>query len=116
MRNYKAWTDYRQAEARRRAEAYAAASYSQFRKSAVYRSTTVIDGTMVILGLWLSVSVIAMTLYGYNYRMKMAVTPDEEPSFTLAAITFIIGCLYLVISLLYLSAWIARKKNKKRTE
>ncbi len=116
-RNYQAWVEYRQAEARRRAAAYARASYAEFRKSRLYKSTTVIDGTMVILGLVLAVSVIVMTIYGYNYRMKMATTPMEEPSFALAAVTFIIGCAYLVISVLYLSAWIAQKKGiRKRNE
>ncbi|MCK7540539.1 MAG: J domain-containing protein [Marinilabiliales bacterium] len=33
---------------------------------------------------WLS-SVICMTIFGYSYRMKMAYTPREEPSLSLAA-------------------------------
>ncbi len=85
MRNYQAWIDYRREEARRRAEAYAKASYSEFRKSPVYRSTTVIDGTIVFLGLILATMVIVTTVYGYIYRMRIADTPKEEPSMTLAA-------------------------------
>lgn len=113
-RNYQAWVDYRQAEARKRAEAYARATYAEFRKSQVYKSTTIIDGTMVFLGLGLAVMVIFMSVYGYQYRMKVAVTSRDEPSLSLAALTFIIGCSYLIISLLYLSAWVAQKRKKQK--
>lgn len=113
-RNYQAWVDYRQAEARKRAEAYARATYTEFRKSQIYKSTTIIDGTMVFLGLGLAVMVIFMSVYGYQYRMKVAVTSRDEPSLSLAALTFIIGCSYLIISLLYLSAWVAQKRKKQK--
>ena len=113
-RNYQAWIDYRREEARRRAEAYAKASYSEFRKSPVYRSTTVIDGTIVFLGLILATMVIFTTIYGYIYRMKVADSPKEEPSITLAAVSLIIGISYMIISVIYLSAWIAQQKKKRR--
>jgi curved DNA-binding protein CbpA len=112
-KNYQAWVDYRQAEARKRAEAYARASYAEFRKSPVYRSTTHIDGTMVVLGIVLSGTIMVMTVYGFRYRMSTAMGPKEEPSFALAAVTFIIGVAYAVISALYLSAWLAQQKNKR---
>ena len=113
-KNYQAWVDYRQAEARKRAESYARTTYAAFRKSPIYQSTTVIDGTMVFLGLALAVIVICMTLFGYTYRMRIAYTPREEPSASLAIVTLIIGVVYLVISLLYLSAWLAQQKRKKQ--
>jgi curved DNA-binding protein CbpA len=113
-RNYQAWVNYRQAEARRRAEAYARASYTEFRKSPVYRSTTHIDGTMVFLGLLLGSAVMIMSVYGYRYRMLVAFNPREEPSLALAALTFIMGFSYTVISLLYLSAWVSQQKKKKQ--
>lgn len=113
-KNYQAWVDYRQAEARKRAEAYARASYSEFRKSPVYKSTTHIDGMMVLLGIVLSGTVMVMTIYGFRYRMSTAMGPKEEPSFALAAVTFIVGLAYAVISGLYLSAWLAQQKNKRK--
>ena len=115
-KNYQAWVDYRQAEARKRAEAYARSSYAAFKKSPIYQSTTTIDGTIVFLGLALAVTVISMTIFGYSYRMKTATGPREEPSLTLAAVTLIIGVFYLGISLLYLSAWIAQEKRKKQSK
>lgn len=116
-RNYQAWIDYRREEARKRAEAYARASYAEFRKSPIYKSTTVIDGTMVFLGLALATMVIFTSVYGYIYRMRIADTPKEEPSLTLAAVSLIIGISYMTISVIYPSAWIAqRKKKRKRSE
>ncbi len=113
-RNYQAWIDYRRAEARKRAEAYAKASYAEFRKSPIYKSTTVIDGTMVFLGLLLATMVIFTSVYGYIYRMRIAGTPKEEPSLILAAVSLIIGISYMIISVIYLSAWIAQQKKKIR--
>ncbi len=112
-RNYQAWVDYRQAEARKRAEAYSRTTYQAFKKSPLYQSTTVIDGTMVFLGLGLAVTVILMTVFGYTYRHMMATGPQEEPSVSLAVITLTIGVLYLVISIFYLSAWLAQEKKRK---
>lgn len=114
-RNYQAWIDYRRAEARRRAEAYARASFDEFRKSPLYQQARVIDGTMVFLGLLLATTVIFMSVYGYIYRMKTAATPMEEPSFALASVTFIIGIAYMIISVIYLSAWIAQKKKRNQS-
>ncbi|MBE0678177.1 MAG: DnaJ domain-containing protein [Bacteroidales bacterium] len=113
-KNYQAWVDYRQAEARKRAEAYSRTTYNAFRKSPIYQSTTTIDGTIVFLGLALAVTVIFMTIFGYIHRMKTAFTPREEPSLSLAAVTLVIGLFYLGISLLYLSAWLAQEKRKKQ--
>lgn len=113
-RNYQAWVNYRQAAARKRAEAYARGTYTEFRKSPVYRSTTHIDGAMVFLGLLLGTAVMIMSVYGYKYRMQVAFNPREEPSLMLAALTFIMGFSYTVISLLYLSAWVAQQKKKKQ--
>lgn len=113
-RNYQAWVNYRQAEARKRAEAYARATYAEFRKSPVYRSTTHIDGAMVFLGLVLGTAVMFMSVYGYNYRMQVATSSREEPSLGLAALSFIMGFSYMIISLLYLSAWLAQQKKKKQ--
>ncbi len=115
-RNYRAWIDYRQAEARKRAEAYARTTYSAFKKSPIYKSTTVIDGAMVFLGLALGVAVIFMTVFGYSYRMRMATTPREEPSLSLAFVTLSVGLIYMMVSGLYLSAWIAQQKRKKQTK
>jgi hypothetical protein len=113
-KNYEAWVTYRQAEARRRAEEFAKTTYKNFTKSSLYQSTTVIDGTMVFLGLGLAVTVIFMTIFGYFYRHRIATTPEEEPSVTLAFVTLIVGISYLAISVFYMSSWLAQRKKRKR--
>lgn len=109
---YQAWVDYRQAEARKKAEEYARASYAVFRKSPLYKSTSVIDGSMVFMGLGLAVAVIFMALFGYSDRMKRATTPQDEPSLSLMILSLTIGMIYLIVSLLYLSAWVAQRKRR----
>lgn len=114
LRNYQAWVVYRQAEARKRAEAYARSSYEEFRKSPVYKSTTHIDGAMVLLGFLLALAVMFMTVHGYRYRMGIASGIREEPSLVLAAVTFVIGFSFMAISFLYFSAWLVQQKKKKQ--
>lgn len=110
-RYYQAWVDYRQAEARKKAEEYARSSYKVFTKSPLYKTTTVIDGSMVFLGLGLAAAVIFISVYGYFDRMEKAMTPEDEPSFSLMVLTLTLGAAYLIISLLYLIAWMAQKKR-----
>jgi len=113
-RNYQAWVDYRRAEARKRAEQYARNSYSDFKKSSLYKSTSAIDGTIVFLGFALAITVMLMTVFGYSYRHRMATSPQDEPSLSLAIVTFTIGFLYLIITIFYFSAWLAQEKNRKQ--
>jgi hypothetical protein len=112
-RYYQAWVDYRQAEARKKAEEYAKSTFRVFSGTPLYKSTSVTDGSMVFLGLGLAVAVILIALFGYADRMKRAVTPQEEPSFSLMILSLVIGLIFLGISLLYLSSWIAQKKREK---
>ncbi len=116
MRNYQAWVAYRQSEARKRAEHYARTTYAAFRKSPLYKSTSVIDGTTVFLGLGLAVAVILMTVFGYTYRLRHAASEQDKPSVTLALVSITIGIIYLSISIIYLSAWIAQEKAKKNNK
>ena len=112
-KNYEAWVTYRQAEARKRAEEYAKTTYRNFTKSPLYQSTTVVDGTMVFLGLGLAATVIFMTIFGYFYRHRMATIPEEEPSVSLAIVTFTVGIIYLVISIFYMSSLAGPEEKRK---
>lgn len=112
-KNYQAWVDYRQAQARKKAEEYARVSFYVFRQSPIYKSTTVIDGTMVFMGLGLAIATIAFALYGYLDRLARAATPREKPSVALFALTMIVGGAYLFISFLYLAAWLKQRKERK---
>jgi heme/copper-type cytochrome/quinol oxidase subunit 2 len=55
-----------------------------------------------------------MTIFGYFYRHKMAASPDEEPSVSLAIVTLTVGIIYLVISVFYMSSWLARREKRKK--
>jgi hypothetical protein len=112
-RNYQAWVDYRQAEARKKAEEYAKSTFRVFSGTTFYKNTSVMDWSMVFLGLGLAVAVIFIALFGYADQMKKAVTPQEEPSFSLMILSLVIGLIFLGVSLLYMSAWIAQKKREK---
>lgn len=114
LKNYKAWVDYRQAEARKRAEASARESFDAFRKSTLYKSTLVMDGTNVFLGLGLAVAVILMTVFGYSWRLKHATGPGDKPSLILALISLAIGFCFLIISIIYLNVWLDQMKRRKR--
>jgi preprotein translocase subunit SecF len=46
----------------------------------------------------------------------MATTANEEPSLSLAFITLTVGLIYMIVSGLYLSAWIAQQKRKKHSQ
>ncbi len=113
-KNYQAWVTYRQAEARRNAEKYARSSYSAFKKSELYKSTSVMDGTIVFMGLAFAIAIICFSFYGYFYRLVRAESSIDKPSVPLFVITQIIGFSYLIISLLYFSAWNAQRKRKKK--
>lgn len=112
-KNYQAWVDYRRAEARKRAEEFARASYETFKKSTLYKSTVVMDGTMVFLGLMLAVATIVFSLAGYFTRLAKAISPNERPSLVLLLVTLIAGGAFLIVSLIYMSVWIDQRKSRK---
>ncbi len=112
-RAYSAWIQYRREQARRKAEEYAKASYQEFKKSELYKSSYAIDGRMLVFGFILSSSIIIYSLYGYNYRVEHASNPKEMPSLTFMLLTVALGILFLIITLLYYLAWRAEKERQK---
>ena len=69
---------------------------------------------MVFLGFALALTVIFMTVFGYSYRLRTATSPQDEPSLSLAVVTFTVGVIYLIVTLFYFSAWLAQEKNRKQ--
>ena len=67
------WKRYRQDRSRQRAQAYAQASYMQFRNSRFYKTTRMFDLTRIIFGLSLSVIIIIYTILGFITRVKYPV-------------------------------------------
>jgi uncharacterized membrane protein len=110
----KDWHKYRQDRSRRRANAYARASYIKFKKTKFYRTTRIFDGTTIILSLAFSILIIVFTIFGFIYRLGHPF-PGFEPSFTFI-LFLIMGMAFFIISVVFLKAYIeaSAKRRKKR--
>jgi hypothetical protein len=108
------WHKYRQSRSRRKANAYARASYINFKRTKFYRTTRIFDGTTIILGLSFSVLVIVFTMYGYIYRVHHPY-PGLNPALSMILLLFT-GMVFFVVSLIFLKAYIesSAKHRKKR--
>lgn len=107
------WRKYRQDRSRMRASSYAHASYSSFRKTKLYKTTRIFDGTRIIYSLVISVLVIAYSIYGYIYRLHHPWN-DEKPSVLAFILLLGVGFIFLSFSLLYLLSWIRMSKKRKK--
>ncbi len=109
------WRKYRQDRSRMRANAYARASYIRFKKTKFYRTTRILDGTSIIFSLIISIVVIIYTIFGYIYRLKHPLPDDQNPTVLSFIMFLMVGMLFLVVSLIYLKAYIdTSKKGRKK--
>lgn len=106
------WRKYRQDLSRRRANTYAAKSYYHFRRSQLYRTTRIFEGTRTIYSLILSLLIIAYTIFGYTYRLNHP-WRGEKPSIFAFILLLFIGLIFLAVSAGYLRSWI-KKSHKNR--
>jgi hypothetical protein len=109
------WRKYRQDISRRRANKYASASYSTFKKSKLYKTTKIFDSTAIVYSLVISVMVITYTIFGYSYRLKHPIPGVDKPSLLSFIMLLLLGALFLTISMIYLIAFrqLTRKNKKK---
>lgn len=109
------WRKYRQDRSRRKATAYARASYNTFKRTKFYKTTRIFDGTRIIYGFIISVLIIIYTIYGYCYRLKYP-WRDEKPSVLAFILLLSIGLIFLFFSFAYLLSWLSssRKRKKKK--
>lgn len=116
LRAMENWTKYRQYKSRQRAHAYARASYIRFKKTKFYKTTRIFDGTTIIFSLILSVTMVIYTVAGYIYRVLHPLPEPEQPTFFVFILLLIVGLGFVVISLIYLKAYIdTSQKNRKKT-
>ena len=109
------WRKYRQDKTRQRARAYSHASYVRFKKSEFYRTTRIFDGTTIIFGLILSITMLIYTVAGYIYRVLHPLPKPEQPSFFTFLLLLIVGIVFVVVSLIFLKAYIESiRKHKKQ--
>jgi len=109
------WRKYRQDRSRRRATAYARASYGSFKNTKFYKTTRIFDGSIIIFSFVISIMVLVYTIYGYNFRIKHPVPGLEKPSLFTFIMFLMLGMIFFVVSFIYLKAYqeTLRKKNKK---
>jgi thiamine pyrophosphate-dependent acetolactate synthase large subunit-like protein len=110
------WRKYRQDRSKQRANAYARASYVRFKKTKFYKTTRILDGTTIIFSLTISIIMVIYTVFGYIYRLGHPIPEAEQPTIFVFLMLLTVGMGFVVVSLIYLKAYIeTSKKHRKRT-
>ena len=99
------WNLHHRDIARKRAKAYARSSYIQFKNTTFYKTTRIFDGTTVIFSLIIALGVITFSIYGYIWRLHNISYNDEKPSLISFLLLLSVGCVFLIISLVFLRAY-----------
>jgi hypothetical protein len=107
------WRIYRQNRSRKRASAYARASYGHFKNSSLYKTTKILDGTVIIVSFVISILVIIYTIFGYIWRLNHPFPGLEKPSVVTFIMLLTMGVFFLVITSVYLIAF--HQTSKKHT-
>jgi hypothetical protein len=108
------WRKYRQDRSRKRATAYARAPYNTFKNTNFYKTTRIFDGTIIGFSIIISLMVIVLSIYGYNFRLHHSIPGVEKPTVFGLIMLLMLGTLFLAVSFIYLRAYQQTlKKNKK---
>jgi hypothetical protein len=107
------WNLHKRDIARKRANAYARASYVQFKNTRFYKTTRIFDGTTIIFSLVIAVCVIIFAIYGYLWRLHHTPYGEEKPSFFSFIMLLSLGSLFLTISMSFLKAYYLSSKFYK---
>ena len=109
------WRKYRQDRSRKRANAYARTSYSNFKQTKFYKTTRIFDGTTIFFSFIVSIIVLVYTIYGYTFRLKHPIAGLDKPSVFAFVMLLILGMIFLwCISFIYLRAYQATSKKEKK--
>jgi len=108
------WRKYRQDRSRKRANAYARTSYSNFKQTKLYKTTRIFDGTTIFFSFIVSIIVLVYTVYGYAFRLKHPITGLDKPSIFAFVMLLILGIVFFVISFIYLRAYQTTAKKRKK--
>lgn len=110
------WRKYRQDRSRKRAQAYARASYGTFKNTRFYKSTRILDGTTIIFSFIISILVLVYTVFGYVFQLRHPVPGQEKPSVVAFIMLLLLGLVFFIVSLIYLLAYIeTSEKHRKRS-
>ncbi len=108
------WRKYRQDRSRKRATAYARASYGTFKNSKFYKTTRIFDGTTIIFSFIISIMVLIYTVYGYIYRQKHPIPGMEKQSVFALIMFLLLGMIFFVVSFIYFKAFQENSKKQKK--
>lgn len=108
------WRKYRQFRSRKKAAAYAQASFKGFKNTKLYKSTGIPDLSTIFFSLIISILVLIYTVYGYIERLKHPLPDLEKPSVVFFIMALILGIIFLVTSLIYLKAYLEISRKHKR--
>ena len=110
------WRKYRQDRSNQRAQVYARASYIRFKKTKFYKTTRIFDGTTIIFSLILSIVMVVYIVAGYIYRIIHPLPKPYQPSIFTFILLLLVGVGFVVVSLIYLKAYIeTSQKHRKHT-
>jgi hypothetical protein len=106
------WRKYRQDRSRQRAKYYARTSYVRFKKSRYYKSTRILNASSIIINFVISILILIYTVFGYIFRIRHPLEGIENPSIITFILLLIFSLVLLIVSSMYLKAYI--KTSKKR--
>ncbi len=109
------WRKYRQDRSRYRAHVYARAPYAKFKDTNFYKTTRIFDGTTIIFSMVISIMVLAVTIFGYIYRLHHPIPGIADPTVTMLVTLTIFGMFMFIISFIYLKVYF-QARGKKGTE
>ncbi|MCU0454727.1 MAG: DnaJ domain-containing protein [Bacteroidales bacterium] len=107
------WRRYRQDMARRRANAYARASYARFQKTRLYKTTRILDGTTIIFATTISVIIVLYTIIGYIYRLNHPLPDAENPTVIVFLVLLSVGMILFIASIVFLKSYIESSRKRR---
>lgn len=107
------WRRYRQDMARRRANAYARASYARFQKTKLYKTTRILDGTTIIFATTISVVIVLYTIIGYIYRLSHPLPDAENPTVIVFLVLLSVGMILFIASIVFLKSYIESSRRRR---
>ncbi len=110
------WRKYRQERSRQRARFYASSTYNRFRNSKYYKSTKILNASSVIFNFVISILVLTYTILGYIFRIHHPLPGIDNPSVITFILLLIFSLILIVVSFIYLKAYIETNRKQKRNQ
>ncbi|HUV01655.1 MAG TPA: DnaJ domain-containing protein [Bacteroidales bacterium] len=108
------WRKYRQYRARQQAQMYAQSSYNNFRKTKIYKSTRLPDGTTIIFNFAISILVFIYTIAGFIIRLRNPLPDEERSPYVSFIFLLLLSIILFSVSFIYLKAYIETIKKRRK--